>query len=118
MKLSKYLDLMKEGEELTVWDADYDMEAYFYGGKPKDEWDNWNKSMHELANLLTITQIKTNGVTVNLSRLIEKKIDKLKEADLFYDCDIDSIMEGMNETLAGFVGEKWLNKLIEILKSK
>ena len=34
MKLYNYIKLMPEGEELTVWDIDYDMEVYFYGDKP------------------------------------------------------------------------------------
>lgn len=34
MTLYDYLELMPDGEELTVWDKDYDIETYFYGGQP------------------------------------------------------------------------------------
>ena len=40
MKLYDYMKLVADGEEISVWDKEYDMETYFYGGKPKDRWDN------------------------------------------------------------------------------
>ena len=77
MTLYDYLKLMPEGEELTVWDIDYDIEVYFYGGKPAD---TWSKAISDLSKLLTIKEIRNAGVAVNLSNIIEKKIDKLEEA--------------------------------------
>ena len=93
MKLYEYLDLMSEGEELTVWDKDYDMETYFYGGKPDDKWD---KAMSDLSKLLTIEEIRNNGVIVNLSEIIENKLENLNKADLFIRCNIDSIMDNID----------------------
>ena len=113
MKLYDYIKLMPEGEELTVWDKDYDMEAYFYGGQPDDAWD---KSICELSKLLTIKEIRNAGVIVNLSNIIEKKIDKLEEAEMFYKCNIDAIMDCMSDTIAGNVGEAWMEEFVNILK--
>ena len=114
MKLYDYLSLMPDGEELTVWDNDYDIETYFYGGNPIDKWDN---SKIELSKLLTITRITTGGVTVNLAEVIEKHIAQLDEADLFYECDIDLIMDDIDNILAGNVSEKWLTEFVEVLKT-
>ena len=113
MKLYEYIDLMEEGQELTVWDKDYDMETYFYSDK--DEEDGWQNSMLKLSKLLTITEIRTNGVVVNLSDVIDEKIDKLKETDLFIRCDIDAIMDDIQNILAGYVSEKWMEKFVGIL---
>ena len=113
MKLYEYLDLMPEGEELTVWDIDYDMETYFYGGKPDDKWD---KAMSNLSKLLTIEEIRNNGVTVNLSEIIENKLENLNKADLFIRCDIDSIMDDIDNILAGNVSENWMERFVSALK--
>lgn len=37
MTLYEYLKLMPDGDELTVWDADYEIETYFYGGNPDNK---------------------------------------------------------------------------------
>ena len=113
MKLYEYLDLMSEGEELTVWDKDYDMETYFYGGKPDDKWD---KAMSDLSKLLTIEEIRNNGVIVNLSEIIENKLENLNKADLFIRCDIDSIMDDIDNILAGNVSENWMEQFVAALK--
>lgn len=113
MTLYDYLKLMPETEELTVWDADYDLETYFYGGIPNDE---WSKSMLELSKILTIETIKSDGVIVNLTEVVERNINKLKKADLFIRCDIDSIMDDMDNILAGNVSEEWLREFVEALR--
>ena len=113
MKLYEYLNLMPEGEELTVWDIDYDMETYFYGGKPDDKWD---KAISDLSKLLTIEEIRTGGVIVNLSEVIENNIDKLEKANLFTDYDIDIIMAEMERDIAGNVSESWMQKFVDALK--
>lgn len=113
MKLYEYLDLMPEGEELTVWDIDYDMEVYFYGGKPAD---TWSKAISDLSKLLTITEIRNGGVIVNLSEVIENNMDKLERADLFTDYDIDIIMEEMERDIAGNVSDSWMQKFVSALK--
>ena len=113
MTLYDYLKLMPEGEELTVWDIDYDIEVYFYGGKPAD---TWSKAISDLSKLLTIKEIRNAGVTVNLSNIIEKKIDKLEEAEMFYKCNIDIIMDCISDTIAGNVSEAWMEEFVNILK--
>ena len=113
MKLYEYLDLMPEGEELTVWDRDYDMETYLYGGKPDDKWD---KAMTDLSKLLTVEEIRNNGVTVNLSEIIENKLDNLDKSELFIRCDIDSIMDDIDNILAGNVSENWMEQFVAALK--
>lgn len=114
MKLYDYLSLMPDGEELTVWDKDYDIETYFYSGTPKDKWD---KSIMELSKLLTITEIRTSGVIVNLAEIIEKNISKLKEANLFIYCNVTSIMDDIDNILAGYVSEEWMEEFVTTLKA-
>ena len=114
MTLYEYLDLMPEGEELTVWDKDYDMETYFYSDKDED--DKWQSSMLNFAKLLTIIEVRTNGVVVDLSDVIAKNISKLKEADLFIRCNLDAIMDDIDNILAGYVSEEWLDKFVSVLK--
>ena len=114
MKLYEYLTLMPEGEELTVWDKDYDMETYFYGGKPDDKWD---KIMFDLSKLLTIVKIENRGVTVNLSEVIENKLENLNKAHLFIECDIDSIMDDIGNILAGSVNENWMEQFVAALSN-
>ena len=113
MTLYDYLNLMPEGEELTVWDKDYDMETYFYGGKPDDAWD---KAMSDLSQLLTITEIRSGGVIVNLSEIIENKLESLDETNLFIRCDIDSIMDDIDNIFAGYVSENWMERFVAALK--
>lgn len=114
MTLYEYLKLTNDGEEVTVYDSVYDMETYFYNDE--DPEDKWQTSMLELSKLLTVTTINVNGVTVNLSEVIEKKIDKLKESNLFIECDIDCIMYDIDNIISGYVSEEWLEKFVNILK--
>ena len=117
MTLHDYICLMPEGEELTVWDKDYDIEVYFYGGKP-DKNDKWEMAIDKLSYLLIIERINNGGVTVNLSEVIEKHINKLEETDLFHDgCDIDSIMECIESILAGNVSDEWVEKFVGVLEA-
>lgn len=117
MRLYEYLYLMPDGEELTVWDKDYDTESYFYSGKPESD-DEWSKAMLDLSKLLTITEIRSNGVVVNLSDVIEKHIDKIAEHELFYKNYIESIMDGIDNILSGNVSESWMQEFVSVLKSK
>lgn len=113
MKLYDYLKLMPSHEELTVWDTVYDFETYFYGNNTDGKWD---KCLLELSKLLTIKEIRRNGVIVNLTEVIEKNLPNLEKTDLFIDCDIESIMLDMDNILSGAVSEKWLEKFVENLK--
>lgn len=72
--------------------------------------------MLELSELLTIKTIRSDGVIVNFTEVVERNINKLKKADLFICCDIDFIMNDMENILAGNVSEEWLKEFIEALK--
>ena len=102
--------------EITVWDDDYDVEVYFY--KP-DDYDNlklWDKSMMELSKLLTISTFNENGVSVNLSSLIEKHLTILKEKEIFtLISDIDEIMFEINSMISGNVPDKWMWDFVSVL---
>ena len=115
MKLYDYLTMLEEGTELTVWDVDYDIESYFYNDEPDDDWQT---SMLELAKLLDVTEVKEHGVIVNLSEVIENKINELKEADLFRRCTTDLIIDSMECILAGGVSKKWFKKFVDVLGGK
>lgn len=110
MKLYDYLSLMPEGNELTVWDKDYDIEIYFYSDKPDDR---WGKSMWKLTEILDIVQINENGVIVNLADVIKRNIDKFSE--LFESSDIDDIMEDTPNIFTGNVSEDWMEKFADIM---
>ena len=119
MKLYDYLVTLEDGTELTVWDKEYDTESYFYNDKPDDEADDdWQTSMLELAKLLDVIEVKECGVVVNLSEVIEKKLKELKEADLFIKCNINSIMNDIQNILAGYVSEEWFKKFVDVLGGK
>lgn len=113
MKLYDYIKLREKGAEITVYDKEYDMETYFYSDKPNDDWD---KAIEDLSKILTVTKIIKDSVEVNFSELIELKMDNIKKADLFKECDIDEIMENLNYIIAGNVSEKWMCKFVEALK--
>lgn len=114
MKLYDYLITLEEGTELTVWDTEYDIESYFYNDEADDDWQT---SMLELAKLLDVTEVKERGVVINLSEVIENKINELKEAELFRRCTTDSIMDSMEGILSGYVSEEWFKKFVEVLKN-
>lgn len=113
MKLYDYLKTLEEGTELTIWDEEYDIESYFYNDEADDDWQT---SMLELAKLLEVTEVKERGVVVNLSELIESKIDSLKETDLFHKCTVDSVMSSIEGIISGYVSEEWFKKFVDILK--
>lgn len=112
MTLYEYLNQTTDWE-ITVWDKDYDLETYFYKTNGKNKWD---KAMNDLAKLLTISRFSKDGLTVNLSEVIEKKIPQLKKSDLFISCKIDYIMNDIDLILAGCVSEEWLVEFVNILK--
>ena len=116
MKLYDLMQVCEDGTEITVTDKDYDMECYFYSGSGGDLWDD---SLNRLAKLLDIIEIKYNFVVVtNISELIEENIKALEKADLFIDCDIDSIMDDIDNILAGNVSEKWLDRFVKALEGE
>lgn len=114
MKLYDLMQVCEEGTEITVTDKDYYMECYFYSGTGGDDWDD---SLLELAKLLDIIEIKYNfAVVTNMSELIENNINALEKSDLFKECDVDSIMEDMDNILAGYVSERWMQNFVKVLK--
>ena len=113
MTLYEYLKSREDGVEITVYDKEYDMESYFYNDVPDDE---WSLAMEDLSKFLTITKIIKDSVEVNFSELIESKMDNIKKADLFEECNIDEIMECLDYIIAGNVSEKWMCKFVEALK--
>lgn len=101
--------------EITVFDKDYDIEIYFYKND-SEELDDWDKSMEKLSKLLTVERISNRGVIVNLSELIENKLENIKKSDLFYETAVDSIMDSIESIISGNVSEEWFEKFICCLK--
>ena len=102
--------------EITVWDDDYDVEVYFYKPDDYNNLDLWDKSMVELSKLLTISEFNKNGVSVNLSSLIEKHLTILKEKEIFTPiANIDEIMFEINSIISGNVSEKWMGDFVSVL---
>lgn len=118
MTLYEYLLKLEEDTEVTVHDAVYEMEIYF--NNYFDEEISWDNSMKELSKLLTIKKIvrctDTTYVTVNLSEVIENKINELKKSDLFIRCNVDSIMYDIDNIIAGYVSENWMKQFVDVLK--
>lgn len=109
-------DYIKQTEdwETTVFDRDYDIEVYFY--KNDDgEMDSWDKSMEKLSKLLAVDSVSKNGVIVNLSELIESKLENLKKAELFRITDIDWIMDDIEAIISGNVSEEWMEEFVDAL---
>ena len=119
MRLSDYMDKFSE-EEISVHDKDYEMECYFYGGTPADKWD---KAMLKIASELSVISVDFNisngycsiGVTTDLSDIIVSKLDKIRDSDLFIVPTIDAIMYDMENILAGYVSEKWIEDFANII---
>lgn len=112
--------LINTDEEITVYDKDYDIEVYFYGiGYVTDDdgtVDRWDKAMLSLSKLLEVVESSDDGYTVNLSEVIENRLDELERADLFIRCNIYAIMDDMMNILSGNVSEEWLEKFVAVLK--
>lgn len=113
MTLYEYLKSTKEGTEVTIWDNDYDIESYFYNDE--DTEDKWQTVMLNLAKKLNVTDVHKRGVEVNLSELIERNINKIKELDLFYICETDWIMYSIESILSGNVSEEWMETFVNAL---
>ena len=72
--------------------------------------------MVELSKLLTISEFNGNGVSVNLSSLIEKHLATLKEKEIFgFTYTIDEIMDIINPILSGNVPEEWMWDFVNVL---
>jgi ABC-type uncharacterized transport system substrate-binding protein len=112
MTLLDYIKQTPEGEEITVWDNTYDIETYFYN-QVEDSWDN---AMMKLASKLNVVDVQNDGVIVDMYDLIERNIDNPEFEELFIDVDVDTIMEDMQDILAGYVSEEWLVRFVNCLK--
>lgn len=115
MTLFEYLELVPDGIEITVFDKDYDIEIYFYGGVMNST-DIWEKLMGELSKKLTIVEIGTNGISVNFSNLIENNLKNIENENLFIKNYIDNIMADIPSILAGNVSEQWMQRFINCLE--
>ena len=114
MTLKDYLLQTSEGDEITVWDKDYDIEVYFYN-QTGDAWDN---AMMDFADKLEVVNVSNGGVTVNMYDVIEDNIEALEASDLFLNPTVDDIMDDMENILAGYVSEDWLVKFVSCLNQE
>jgi hypothetical protein len=110
MTLLDYIKQTPEGDEITVWDDTYDIEVYFYN----ESRDAWDKAMMKLASKLNVVEVGNDGVVVDLYELIERNLSNI--SGLFYNPDIEIIMDDMEAILAGNVSEEWLTEFINCLK--
>jgi hypothetical protein len=114
MTLYDYIyDPKNRDEEITVWDKDYDTEVYFYVANNPDTWD---EAMNKIASKLEIVDYDKNGVTVNLSDVIEENLPNFEVEELFIHNDVDSIMETIDLILAGGVSENWITRFANSLQ--
>lgn len=111
MTLYEYMK-SKECSEFTVYDKEYSMESYFYNDAPEDDFD---RGMEIIAKSLDVIETKDYKVTVNLFDLIKQKLDKIKEANLFFINTLDDIMLDMENILSGWVSEEWMLKFAKVL---
>lgn len=111
MTLLDYIKQTPEGEEITVWDDTYDLEVYFYNQSD----DAWDRAMLDLASKLNVIDVRNDGVVVDLYELIERNIDNPELDKLFYEVDVDRIMDDMMSILAGNVSEDWLIQFVSCL---
>lgn len=111
----------EDEDEFTVFDADYDIEVYFYKPSDPKNPDEWDTAMLEFAKLLEICNSDEpdyDEITVNMSQLIMCNLEKLKKSNLFISADIDDIMDSMESILAGNVSSEWLTKFVNVLKEE
>lgn len=111
MKLIEIIECMDKDDEIVVCDKDYDVEVYFNN----DPETNWGKYMLEIASILDVTGVLTNGYEVNLSDVIGSRIENIKESELFIDASVDSIMEDIVFIFAGDVSDIWMYKFVMAL---
>lgn len=115
----KLYDILKlSGSEMVVCDRDYDMEAYFYGEQFYNglEPSLWDQAMLDLSKLLEVTHISMDGITVNLSGLIEQNMSRSARIALFGRSPLCAIMDDMPCILSGFVTESWMREFVNTLK--
>lgn len=110
MTLKEYILKTPKGEEIIVSDDVYDLEVYFYNDRPKDDWD---RAMMDFAQKLNIVGYTNHGVIVDMYELIERNVDNV--SGLFYIADVDSIMDDMENILAGNVPEDWFKEFVSLL---
>lgn len=111
MKLIEIIECMDKDDEIVVCDKDYDVEVYFNN----DPETNWGKYMLEIASILDVTDVLTNGYEVNLSDVIGSRIENIKESELFIDASVDSIMEDIGFIFGGDVSDIWMHKFVMVL---
>lgn len=111
MKLMELLT--KENEEFTCWDTDYDME--FYMEKLKED-DPYNRAMMAFARCVDIKHVGPKGITLKVTELITKNLEREEFRELFIDSDIDAVMNDWDAIMAGYAGESWYDNLARLIK--
>lgn len=111
MKLIEIIECMDKDDEIVVYDKDYDVEVYFNN----DSETFWGKYMLEIASILDITDVLTNGYEINLSDVISSRIENIKEFGLFMDNSVDSIMADIEIIFGGNVSSIWMHKFVMAL---
>ena len=115
MTLYDYINKSRaeEGAEFTVHDNHYDIETYFYKTSVLD--NDWDKAMEKVARKLEVVEYDREGVTVNLSDVIEQSLENSTFKKLFIYVWTERIMEDIEQIFAGYVSEKWMTAFAECL---
>lgn len=112
MTLYDYLITTIDGGETSVHDIDYDIGIYFYNSCN----DKWDEAVMNIAKLLNVIKIHNDSVEVDLSKVIEKNIEKINSAGLFSDdVTTDDIIDDIEKIFAGYVSEGWFLKFADTL---
>lgn len=112
MTLFDYLQLTN-GQEITVNDKHYYMEFYVDNAETTDD---WGKAILDICKCIEVVKICENdAVETNFSDVIEANIDALDKADLFINCDVDAIMDDIDNIMAGYVSENWMRSFADVL---
>lgn len=113
MKLSELLKTKGAGFELEVYDSSTDIIGYFYNDEVEDDWDRATWRLAEALEVVEIFNDKT--CSVDLWGLVEKNIEKLKEANLFNDNSVEGIMSIAHPIISGHVSEDEYVKFVDCL---
>ena len=107
MTLYDYISI-RQGNEFTVWDKDYDIETYFYKDiiRPTNDWD---RAMAKIAHKIEVVDNDYLNVTTNLSEVIENNVKgNPMFSELFIENTTEAIMDDIEAIFSGYVSEQWL----------
>lgn len=109
----KLIELLKDGQEFTCCDTDYDMEFYM---EKLEENDNYNKAMMAFARCVDVDDISPNRLILKVTELIERNLERDEFKKLFIDPDIDAVMEDWDSIMAGYAGINWYGKFADLVQ--